>query len=206
MNYHATTKTTLGIGIGAGYNLIDPGDDSFYEQFNGRIVWRPGPKVSVQLTAGLQVQHFIVRSVETNSFEPVDDVETGVYPIFGTSVAYQIFEPTSISLSASRSLGNSVVSDQFTETTSVGFGLRQKFLKHFTLDVRPGYSLVTYSSTAGQNENREDEQYSVYVGISTVLFKKLNASVFYQFNDNLSTTDEFAFTSTQVGLQLNYRY
>jgi hypothetical protein len=217
MNYQATTRTSLGLGLSAGYNLIDPGDDSFYEQINGRIVWRPSPKVIVQLTAGLQIQHFIVKGFETNvvlistnsatsSIRLVDQLETGVYPIFGASIAYQIFEPTSLSVAANRSLGNSVISDQFTETTSLSVGIRQKFLKHFSLDVRPGYSLVTYRSTAGQNQNREDEQLSIYAGVSTVLFRKLNIAVFYQYNDNLSTTDELAFTSTQVGLRMNYRY
>jgi hypothetical protein len=217
INYHATPKTTLGLGVSAGYNLIDPGDDSIYEQLNGRIVWHPSPKINVQLTAGLQIQHFVVTGFETNvvfvppnsatnQISSIDQTETAVYPIFGASVAYQLFEPTSLSLAASRSIGNSVLEDQFTETTSVSVGLRQRFLKHFTLDIRPAYSLVTYSSTAGQIENREDEIYSLYAGVSTLLFRKLNVSVFYQFNDTVSTSDEFAFDSTQVGLQLNYRY
>jgi hypothetical protein len=137
---------------------------------------------------------------------PIDQTETVPYPIFGASVAYQIFEPTSLSLTANHSIGNSVLTDQFTETTSVTGGFRQRFLKHFTLDMRPGYSVVSYKSTVGQNENREDKLFSLYAGISATLFKKLRASIFYQYNDNLSTDKNLAFTSTQAGLQLNYRY
>jgi hypothetical protein len=71
----------------------------------------------------------------------------------------------------------------------------------------PGYTMRDYKSALeGVPDGREDDYFSVYAGLSTTLFKKLNASVFYVFSDNDSDDPSFAFDSTQAGLRLEYRY
>ena len=216
LNYQATTKTTLGLGVGGGYNLVDPGLDWTFEQVQGRVVWLPGAKLSVQLSAGVQFQQF---SGDTNGFvlpplnkrgpirENAGESRQEIFPLFGTSLAYQPFEQTALSLSASHSVGNSYLSDLFVETTTLTGGFRQRLFGQFSLQVQPGYTFTEYQSTrSGHAGTRDDDFFTIYAGVSTVLFKKLNVAVFYQFTDVSSTAENFAFDSTQIGLRLDYRY
>jgi hypothetical protein len=214
INYHATLKTTLGFGVTAGYNLVDPGADSIFESLQGRFTWLAGERLSLQGSAGIQIQQFLTDEDSiTNSAPPPpsvrvqDEVETSVFPIFALSATYQLFTHTSLTLGANQRIGNSALTGLFTQSTDVSFALRQRLLKQIYFDLRSSYSMQEYRSTSGPSSiEREDEITSIYVGLSTQLFKKLQTSIFYQYSDNTSTEDNFAFDSSQVGLQLNYRY
>jgi hypothetical protein len=73
--------------------------------------------------------------------------------------------------------------------------------------VVPGYTIRDYKTTLeGGPDGREDDYFSVYAGISTTLFQRLNVAVFYLFSDNDSDDPSFAFDSSQAGLRLEYRY
>jgi len=177
------------LGLGGGYNLVDPGTNSTFQQLQGRVVWLPATKLSFQLSGGVHFQQFLLRTSRS---------ETGMFPLYEASVVYQIFAPTALSLSAGDEIGNSTLTDLFTQTTSVNAGLRQRLFGHFYLDVRSGYNLRDYRSISrGLRVRREDEYVSVYTGLSTVLFKKLNAAVFYRLIDNSSTVTGLSFDSTQ---------
>jgi hypothetical protein len=204
LNFQATDRTTLGLGLGGGYNLVKPGPDWVFEQLQGRVVWLPAEKLTVQLSGGVQFMQFdgTDRTGATNALSG-----TEVSPIFAAAAAYRLFEQTSLSASASHLVGNSYEEGQFAETTTINAGVRQRFLEHFHLDIVPGYTMRDYKSTLqGVPDGREDDYFSLYTGVSTTLFKKLNISVFYVFSDNDSDDPNFAFDSTQVGLRLDYRY
>ena len=204
LNYKATSKTALGLGVGGGYNIVKPGPDWTFEQFQGRIVWLPGEKLTIQLSGGVQFMQFNGTDATgtTNALS-----ETKVTPIIAAAAAYRAFEHTSFSLSADHLVGNAYEEGQFAESTTFSAGVRQRFLEHFYLDVVPGYTMRDYKSTLqGGADGRKDDYFSVYAGVSTALFKRLNVSVFYLFSDNDSNDPNFAFDSTQVGLRLEYRY
>lgn len=204
LNYQATSRTTLGLGVGGGYNIVKPGPDWAFEQLQGRIVWLPGEKLTIQFSGGVQFMQFdgTDRTGVTNALSG-----TEVSPIFAAAAAYRAFEHTSLSLSANHVIGNSYEEGQFAESTTINAGLRQRFLEHLYLDVVPGYTMRDYKSTLeGVPDGREDDYFSVYAGLSTTFFKKLNVSIFYLFSDNDSDDPSFAFDSTQVGLRLDYRY
>jgi hypothetical protein len=204
LNFQATTKTTLGLGVGGGYNLVKPGPDWTFQQMQARAVWLPGAKLTLQASGGIQLQQFS-GSDETGSTNAVSG--TDIAPLFGVSAAYRPFEQTALSLSANHVVGNSYERGQFSETTTLNGGLRQRFVEQVYLDVVPGYTIRNYKSTLrGAPDGREDKYFTIYAGLSTVLFKKLNVGVFYQFSDNDSDVEGFAFDSTQVGLRLDYRY
>ena len=196
LNYQATSKTTVGVGLGGGYNAVSPGGDWAFEQLQGRFIWSPGSKFTLQFSGGAQFQHFQVGGSENATF-----------PVFAALAAYRPFEATTLSVSGSHVIGNSYESDQFIETSKVGVGLHQRFFGRAFLDVAPAYNFARYkSTTAGHALAREDDFFTVYAGLSIVLFKKLNAAVFYQFSDNSSTVNGFGFDSQQTGLRLDYRY
>jgi len=196
LNYQATAKTSVGLGGGGGYNLVDPGTDWFFEQIRGRVLWQPGKKLNVQVSGGGQFVQF-----------QRTEVSPEVFPLVDASVSWQIFTSTILAASFNHAIENSLQVDQFVERTGVGVSLRQRFFEHFYLDIRPAFTRAVYdSSVAGATTGREDDYVSVQVQLSAVLFKKLRSSVFYQFADNDSSADVFTFQSNQVGLRLDYRY
>lgn len=204
LNYRVTERTALGLGLGGGYNLVKPGPDWAFEQVQGRIVWLPGEKLTVQLGGGVQFMQFdgTDRTGATNAI-----AGTEIFPIFAAAAAYRAFEQTTFSLSASHKIENSYDEGQYARNTILSAGVRQRFLEHFYVDVVPGYTMRDYKSALqGIGDGREDDYLSIYAGLSTTLFRKLNVSLFYVFSDNDSDDPNFAFDSTQAGLRLDYRY
>jgi len=137
-----------------------------------------------------------------------EDFSQEVFPLAGVSVLYRVRTGTAITVAASHSIENSLEAGQFVEQTSATVALRQRLFEQFYLDVAPGYNMRSYdsSTTTTGFTARDDDYFSVQVQLSTLLFKKLQASVFYQFSDNDSTDESFAFQSNQMGLRLAYRY
>lgn len=204
VNYKLTDNTTVGVGAGAGYNFIDPGPDSTFEQLQARAVWTPGTKFTAQAAVGAQFQQFTGES-ETGGTNSISGTE--VYPVFSVVAAYRPFEHTSFSLSAKRTVGNAYEENRFAEATTLSIGLRQRLLGHVFLDVVPSYNFRTYKSSIQDGaSNRDDEYASIYAGLSTVFLKKFNAVVFYQYGDNSSDVAELGFHSSQVGASIEYRY
>ena len=168
------------------------------------MIWRPGEKLTVQFSGGIQLMQFSGTD-ETGATNALSGTE--VNPIFAAALAYQAFEPTLLSLGANHLVGNSYEQGQFSESTTINAGFRQRFLGQIYLDVVPAYNIRNYKTTLqGAPDGREDKYFSVYAGLSTVLFKKLNVGIFYLFSDNDSDDPNFAFDSTQVGLRFEYRY
>jgi Outer membrane protein beta-barrel domain len=196
LNYKSTPKTTLGIGLGAGYNLVDPGPNTIFEQLQGRVIWSPGPKLSFQLSGGVQ-------------FQQITDGSSGnhLFPLGAVSVAYQVRDGTSLSLNASTSIANSYYTGQINQNSSFSFGIQQRLFKHFSLSVTPGYQFTQYHSTTADFQDSGDQSsFFLYAGLSTVLFKKLNTSLFYQLNDSSSSDATLDYDTWQVGVRVNYRY
>lgn len=207
VNYQLTSKTTVGVGAGAGYNMVDPGPDSTFEQLQARAIWTPGTKLTVQASAGAQFQQFSGKA-EGGPNDGVSALSgTEAFPIFAVTAAYRLFEQTSLFASANHVIGNAYEENLYSESTVVSVGLRQRLLGEFYLDVVPAYNFRSYkSSLSGVSNDRDDEYASIYAGVSTVFFSKLNASVFYQYGDNSSDVQELGFHSSQVGARLEYRY
>lgn len=204
VNYKLTDNTTLGVGAGAGYNFVDPGPDSTFEQLQARAIWTPGEKFTMQAAVGAQFQQFTGES-EVGNTNAISGTE--VFPIFSVAAAYRLFEQTSLSLSAKHTVGNAYEENRFAETTTLSLGLRQRILGRVYLDVVPSYNFRTYKSSIQNGPgDRDDEYASIYAGVSTVFLKKFNAVVFYQYGDNSSDVESLGFHASQVGASIEYRY
>lgn len=206
-NYKLTDQTTLGVGAGAGYNLVDPGPDSTFEQLLARAVWTPGEKLTVQVAAGAQFTQFTGES-ETAPTDGIDSISgTETHPIFNVLAAYRLFESTTFSASATRTVGNAYEENRFAEATTLSVGLRQRFFGHLYLDVVPSYNFRTYKTNIDDDrDDRDDEYAALYAGLSTVFLKKFNATLFYQYSDNSSDENALNFHSSQAGARIEYRY
>jgi hypothetical protein len=197
LNYQFWPRLNAGIGVGGGYNDMSVGNNSVYEQYQGRIEWRATDKISLQVHGGVEDQQFLGGGSTSDSINPV----------YGVSVQYHPSEATAISLSADGSVGTSYFTNQVTETTSVSVTLNQRLLKNLFLTLTGGYQNVTYTAAAsGVSAGRNDDSYSFNARLSTVFLKRGTIAATYQFSDNASNRAGFGYTSNQIGLEVGYRY
>jgi hypothetical protein len=197
LNYRVTRRTTVGAGLGGGYNVSTPGVDWLFEQLKARAVWIPGNKLSFQFNAGVHFQEFLGGGTSTE-----------VTPIFQGVVVYKVLDPTTLLLTASREVENAFVQNTFAEVNTVGLALRQRLLQQVHLTVQPSYNFRKYLGSSGGSTlaGREDEYLSIYGALSSRLLQRLDLTAFYQYSDNSSTGRGFGFHTSQAGLRVDYRY
>jgi hypothetical protein len=198
LNYQFWPRFGAAIGTGFGYDNLKVGSDMTSEQLQGRITWKVVDKLSFVLSGGAEDRQFL------SSGSP--DL---ISPIFSFSAQYSLFEATTLSLSATRSVSPSFWQDQVTESTSISAGLHQRLLGKLYLDLSGGYGTSTYhaSSTAPFAANVSNYDTTTFSArLSAAVLKRGTVAIFYSVNYNSSGAAIYDYTTTQVGLQLSYRY
>jgi hypothetical protein len=194
LNYEFWPRLTAGIGAGFGYVNSTP--DSFFEQAQGRIGWRATDKISFQVSGGAQFSQFT-----DGGADPLID------PVFAASVQYQPFEQTKLSLGASQVVSPSYYQNQISVLTSVNADFNQRLLGKLYLDVNAGYSWDNYTAVAnGATANSSADYYSVNVQLGTTFLKRGTVAVFYNYSDNVTAQSGLAYSSSQIGFNIGYRY
>lgn len=193
MDYAWDARFATGVGFSLGYDLLDPGTDMTNERLLGRIRGEVGTKFRYSLVGGVEWRQFLD-----------SDVPAKLSPTVEGTLDYRLLEATTISISASHETGASYFDDQFTETTSLGGGVRQRLLGKFYLGLSGGYSIQDYASTlATDSTQRSDDRVYFQTGLSGRFLKRVDTSVFYRYADNASDEAGFSSRSNQVGFQLS---
>lgn len=196
VDYKFDQKLDAGVGVTLSYSEQNGGFRSLSEMYQGRVSWRPGQKLSISLTAGMQDEQFL------NSDAP--DILT---PIFSATAAYQLFEQTMFSITASRSVSASLFQSQVTESTQFGAGIQQRLLGHLQFTAGYSYVLSDYKLTFGKfGIARSDTSSSYSVGLNLPFLKRCNFSTFYSYTQNSSSEKGFAFSSSEAGATLSWAY
>jgi hypothetical protein len=198
LNYQFWSRLGAAIGVGFDYDNVPGSTDMTSEQLQGRITWTVVNKLSVVLSGGGEDRQFLAPGVPNL-----------ISPIFSLSAQYSLFEVTTLSLTASRSVSPSFYQDQVSESVSISAGLHQRLLGRLFLDLGGGYATSTYSasSTAPSNANLSNYDTTTFSArLSLPVLKRGTAAVFYSVNYNSSAAANYNYTTTQVGLQLSYYY
>lgn len=203
LNYQFWPRLDTGLGVGLGYNQQEGSPDSLFEEYQGRINWRATDKISFQLSGGLYDLQFMSGGASSL-----------MTPIFGATIQYQPFAETELSVSGSRTVSASAFQGQLTENTVITGALSQRLLGKLILDLSGSYGTTKYvASASGLSTSRDDDLFSFNARLSCPLFKRGTVSVFYTYTDNSSSQSGFAasrsaygFTSSQVGVEIGYRY
>jgi len=203
LNYQFWPRLNVGLGVGFGYYQQDSSPNAINEQYQARVNWRATDKISFQLSGGLQDQQYLSGGA--------NDLLT---PIFGATIQYQPFEQTRLTLNATRAVSPSAFQNQVTETTSISVGLNQRLFGALYLDLGGGYVATKYdASNVGSATSRSDDYYNFNARLTYPFLKRGTIAVFYQYSDNsssqsgfLAAGSSFAYTSSQMGVELGYRY
>lgn len=196
INYHFTERTFAGAGLGFGYVDVDTGNNMTYEQIQGRIGWRPGQKLTLDLNGGIEIRQFL----DT-------DLSDRVNPLMGASIGYALRPTTSFSLRANRSVNTSIFANRLTESTSVALSARQIFFQRLSLSLAGGVRFVDYQSSAEDIAvDRSDEIRFFSASLGTSFLQRGSVSVFYNRSENDSNSGGFSYNSNQYGFQVGYHF
>jgi hypothetical protein len=203
LNYQFVPRFTFGVGLGFTYDQVTGSPDMTSERYQGRINWLPTDKLSFTLAGGLEDRQFLS--------SPQPDL---LSPIFSLTAAYHLFEDTTFSASAQRTVSPSYYSGSLSEATSLTAGLHQRLLRRFLLDVTGSYTTTTYHSGASLSGVAAAGSYdytSFEVRLGTALMTRGSISVFFQetFVSSSSTgvgSNLYNYTTTQGGLSFGYRF
>jgi hypothetical protein len=194
LNYAFWPRLVAGIGAGFGYVNTTP--NYVFQEAQARVGWRATDKISLQASAGAQFSQYT-----QGGESPL------ISPTFGATIQYQPFDQTKISVGANQSVMPSFYQNQVSVVTTVNGDLRQRLLGEFYLDVNAGYTWNNYNSASqGTTANSSADYYSVNVQLSTTILKRGTVAVFYDYSDNITSQPGLAYTSSQVGFNLGYRY
>jgi hypothetical protein len=197
LDYQYIERLSFGLGAGFTYDSVERGSDMTSEQVQGRIRWVPGTKLSLALSAGLDIRQYLD-----------SDASGTVAPIFSFTAGYRLFEATSLFAGASRSVSPSYYSQTLSESTGLTAGLNQRFLGRYFLSLNGGYTIRDYSGTGDSRSGRsgEHESYSFGANLGTGFLKRGSISVFYNKTWNDGSSGFYSFDPQTVGAQISYRF
>lgn len=194
VNYQIDPAVAVALGVSEGYTDQNGGLKTVDEQYLGRVVLRPGPKLTISADGGVEDRQFL------NSGQP--DSWT---PIFDASAAYHLFEPTTLTMAATRSVQASLFQNQLTDSTIVSLGLRQRLLGKLQLSLGYSYASSDYAGVQSTGQ-RSDVGITYSAALSMAFLKHGSIGTFYQHSDNSSNAKGFSYSSNQVGMTLTWAY
>src|SRR5665213_1470380 len=209
LNYQAEPQIGLGLGDIGGYDAVSLSSSMPFEQLQGRLNFRPGTKLALSLSGGVEDRQFVGPSAPSL-----------ISPIFRASLQYQLLKPTSISLSASRSVTPSYYGNEVQTSTTLNGGVHQQLSQKFALGLSVGYSTTPFTSIEpgalpqyyfGSPPRtplqvvRNDTTTLFRVSLSYAVTTRAGLSVFYTKSEIASGQSAFSYSSSQGGLSFNYR-
>ncbi|MGE3311127.1 MAG: outer membrane beta-barrel protein [Limisphaerales bacterium] len=189
-----TDRISAGIGLGAGYDFLDPGTDMVPVRLNGRLQGSLGTKFSYTVSGGAERREFLD-----------GDASANISPLVSVSLTYQVFEKTSVFVGFDHSVDISYFNNQFTENSSLQGGVNYNFSQKWSVSALGGFRDTSYLSTEVSDQvGREDNSTFANLTISWRILKRLTTALTYSFRANSSDQAGFDFDSHQVGLRITY--
>lgn len=211
LNYLFNSRLSVGIEANAGYDSISPPPNLTFESVQGMLSYRPGPKTSLSLSGGFEDQQFSGGAIPSN-----------LSPVFSASLSYAALKATTLTITAARTVTPSFFGGQDTTSTSVTAAVQQGLSQHIGCTAAFSYGDSSYTAlepgplpafyfgtpapTAPLTVVRSDTFSAFNLGLQYTFRAHISASAFYMYSHNSSSVGNFAFTSSQIGIRLSYRY
>jgi hypothetical protein len=194
--YQMTPRLKAAALVAFGSVYVDEGTDMSYIRPQAQISWQPTEKISLGLQAGQERRKF-------------KDSDAGRLssPTYSGSLAYRPFDTTTVVLTASRRVSVSYFQNQVTEGTSWGVSLRQRLLQRFTFSASYNRRDSSYEPTIlSVASSREDESDTLSFRLGTQLFERMSVGITYQESNYDSNLEDFAYDSSQFGVEVGYSF
>jgi hypothetical protein len=210
LNYQIVPQLSVGLSANGGYDGVSQGTSIEFEQLQGVISFHPGPKLSLNLSGGAEEQQFV--GANTPGL---------LTPTFSASAGYVLSASTVISIVAARTVSPSFYVNEDNVTTSVSGAIQQRLTRRLGLSLSGGYMTADFTSiepgplppfyvgikpTTELALVRSDRTTFVGASLHYAFTSRLTSSAYYNFSQNSSSEGNFAYSSSQVGVQLSYRY
>jgi hypothetical protein len=196
LNYQLWPRVSVGASASVGYDDVNAGSDMMSESLQGRINWRAGTKLSLAFSGGFERREYLSSNVSPS-----------LDPVFSLSLVYRLFDQTTISLTASRTVSASYFASETSDNTALSAGIQQRLFEKFALSVNVGYGTTTYQGTStGVSSGRHDDHSSVDVRLSHALLRRATISIYYDWSDNGSNDSGYKYTSNQTGVEVGYHF
>lgn len=194
--YQLMANLKAGLAVGFGTVDVDTGTDMSYIRPQVQISWQATEKISLGLQAGRESRKF-----------KESDLDRLNSPTYSGSIAYRPVDTTTLVVSASRQLAVSYFQDQITEGTTWSFSLNQRLLQRFTLGAVYSWRETDYLATRlGVSASRKDQSNTLSFRLGTQLIDRLSVGLTYQESDYDSNVGTFAYSSSQIGAEIGYRF
>jgi hypothetical protein len=196
LHYQFLPRVDAAIGLDYGYDDVETGIDMSFTRPSIQLDWRATDKTNFILSAAVEDRKF--RTAGASNLKS---------PILGAAFVFRPFTTTTINLAANRGVSVSYFTNQITRNTDWSLGIQQRLLQHYYLSAGYSGQKSSYLSTdptviAG----RADRSNIFNIKLSTVFFQRTTVAVLYQNTHNSSNSSGFAFTSSQVGAEIGYRF
>jgi hypothetical protein len=210
INYTIVPKLQVGFSVGGGYNEVSDSPTMTFETYSVVLMAKPGPKTTVNLSAGIEQESFDTSAVPAT-----------ISPIFSASIMYQMSKNTSLSLNAGESISPSFFSNLVTTATSVSAVLQHKLTTKLSVSLSGEYGSTSYQviepgalpkhffgapTVSALQVTRADDVSSIGIILNYAIRPHLNGSLSYSYSKNSSSQGEFTYDSSQVTVQLAYLY
>jgi len=196
INYQFSEKFGASLGLLAGEDRLDKGDDMSYTQPQARINWRPTDRVSIMASTGIEI-----RKVDAPGGGTTEN------PVYSLNMSYSPTMTTTVSVGGSRNISTSYFNNQTIESTQYSASISQRLIQRLFLTVSGSLGSSKYAgTTVFFLTNRDDDYESISTSISTSFFRRGKASISYTSSRNSSNATTFGYSSQQMGAELSYRF
>jgi hypothetical protein len=196
LQYRLGETASVGGTLAVSYVDADPGVNMAAVTPGGSFAWAVSPRLSMNLSAGTEYRWIFSRGVKSPTT-----------PVFSVGGSYQLFDHTSFSASASRSLTPSSFRNQLLDGTSWRVGFGQRLLGVIQVSGSVGGQISGYTAARrGVEAGRKDNAYVYSLSAGTTVLRRLSVSVGFNATDNSTNRKGYGFNSRSYSLQGGYGF
>ncbi|MFM9092012.1 MAG: hypothetical protein ACKOUK_09790 [Verrucomicrobiota bacterium] len=189
--YRLGETASVGGTLGVSYVDVNPGVNMAAVTPSGSFAWAVSPRLTMSASAGTDYRWIFSRGVKSPTT-----------PVFQVGGSYQLFDATSFSASASRSISPSSFRNQLLDGTSWSLGFGQRLLGVIQMSGSVSGQISGYkASRLGVEAGRKDDSYVYSLSAGTTVLRRISLSASFSATDNSSNRRGYGFNSRTYSVQ-----
>jgi len=200
LDYEQTAKLHYGIGATFGYDQVDVGANSVYEQVNTRMVWSATAKLALRAGVGIEFRQFQGINLDRDNF------------IFDVGADWKVSPLTVASINALRAVAPANANpgnggNAYVNRTGVNATLVHKIGERYTASLNTGYLSSGSRGTLTGGGNSDDDYLFIRPGLAARLGDRSALALFYMYRQNDNAIGAGGdFENNQFGGSLSYTF